>query len=336
MNHFDRRACLRIGAASWFATAVGKAAEQGATPAAKRKMTKADIEEMMGSLSNWGRWGKDDQLGTLNLVTPAKRKQAAGLVRDGIIVSLARNVAKEPMDASAPFVHRMLLPKEGTETGVFMDEYSVRYHGMTQTHLDALCHLFYKGRMYNGFSRSEVSAEGARKLSVLPIKNGIMTRGVLMDIVRLSGARYLPGTRAIYPEDLEAWEKKAGVKIDGGYAVLIRTGRWARRELEGPWDVWKGSAGLHASCLPWLKQRDVALIGSDLSTDLIPSGIEGVGLPVHLVSLVAMGMPILDNCDLDNLGEATNARKRWEFLLTVAPLAVEGGTGSPVNPLATF
>lgn len=326
-------ACLLL-VAPFFTGAAGPDETQ---PTSKKKLTKADIDAMMTSLSNWGRWGKDDQLGALNLITPQKRKQAAALVQDGVTVSLARIAVTARIDSSAPFVQRMVtLPKEGEEITACGDEYSVQYHGFTQTHVDALCHLFYKGKMYNGFSQKEVTAAGARKLSVLHMKNGIFTRCVLMDMPRLFGVRYLEGGRAIYPEHLEAWEKKAGVKVASGDVVLIRTGRWLRRQLEGKWDIMKNSAGLHASCLPWLKKRDVAVLGSDLATDVLPSGVEGFELPVHWVSIVAMGMPILDNCDLEPVSEAANARKRWSFLLTVAPLAVEGGTGSPANPLATF
>jgi kynurenine formamidase len=320
------------------ATCLVEGAGPGATqPGSPKKLTRADVDAMMSSLSNWGRWGKDDQFGALNLITAEKRKQAAALVQEGVTVSLARTAVKEQIDSSPAFIHRMVnLPKEGEEITAAGDEYSVQYHGFTQTHLDALCHLFYKGKMYNGFSQKEVTAAGARKLSVLHMKNGIFARCVLMDMPRLFDVRYLEGGRAIYPKDLEAWEKKAGVKVASGDVVLIRTGRWLRRELEGKWDIMKNSAGLHASCLPWLKKRDVAVIGSDLATDVMPSGIEGFELPVHWVSIVAMGMPILDNCDLEPVSAAANARKRWSFLLTVAPLAVEGGTGSPVNPLATF
>jgi len=159
---------------------------------------------------------------------------------------------------------------------------------------------------------------------------------VLMDMPRLWGLKYLKGARAIYPEDLESWEKKAGVEVESGDAVLIRTGRWARRAAEGEWIIEQNSAGLHASCLPWLKKRDVAIVGSDLATDVLPSGVDGFMLPVHWVTIVAMGTPILDNCDFEALSEAASARKRWSFLLTAAPLAVEGGTGSPINPVATF
>ncbi len=306
-------------------------------PEARKKLVKADIDAMMTSLSNWGRWGKDDQRGALNLITPEKRKQAAALVQDGVVVSLARPVIKEPLDSSSAFVQRMVtMPKEGAEITSSGDEYSVQYHGFTQTHLDGLCHLAYKGKLYNGFSQKEVTAKGARKLGIENVRQGIITRGVLMDMPALFEARYLKGGQAIYPEDLEAWERKAGIKVEAGDAILIRTGRWRRRELEGPWDILKNSAGLHASCLPWLKKRDVAVVGSDLALDVLPSGVEGFDMPVHWVTIVAMGVPILDNCDFEKLSEEARARKRWTFLLTVAPLVVQGGTGSPANPLATY
>jgi kynurenine formamidase len=317
------------------------AAPRGGTdappPEARKKLTRADIDDMMTSLSNWGRWGKEDQRGALNLITPEKRKQAAALVQEGAVFSLARPVIKEQLDDSPAFVHRMVtLPKEGADITAAGDEYSVQYHGFTQTHLDGLCHLAYKGKMYNGFAQTEVTAKGARKLGIENVKGGIFTRCVLMDMPVHFEARYLKGGQAIYPEDLEAWEKKAGVKVEAGDAVLIRTGRWTRRELDGPWEIMKNSAGLHASCLPWLKKRDVAVVGSDLALDVLPSGVEGFELPVHWVVVVAMGMPILDNLDLEKLSQEAQVRKRWTFLLTVAPLAVEGGTGSPVNPLATY
>lgn len=312
-------------------------ADDPARASAKKELKKADIDAMMTSLSNWGRWGKEDQRGTLNLITPAKQKAAVALVRDGVTLSLARAAIKEETDGSSAFEHRIVaLPKPGDEIAYAGDEFAVRYHGFTQTHLDGLCHLVYKGRMYNGFSQDVLTAKGASKLGAENFKSGIVTRAVLIDMPRHLGVRYLDGKRAIYPEDLDAWEKKAGVEVGSGDAVLIHTGRWTRREVEGAWDVMRDSAGLHASCLPWLKQRDVALIGSDLALDVLPSGVDGFPQPVHWVCIVAMGMPILDNCDFEQLSEEANARKRWSFLLTVAPLAVEGATGSPVNPLATF
>jgi kynurenine formamidase len=299
-------------------------------------LTSNDIDKMMVSLSNWGRWGKQDEIGAMNLVTAQKRKQAATLVREGTSISLAQNVIKVQIGASPPFEHKMIQTGQTPNSEASADSFAVKYHGYTQTHLDALCHIFYKGRMYNGFSQQEVSAKGAAKLSVINIKSGIFTKGVLMDLPKLWGVKYLSDARSIYPEDLEAWEKNARIKIESGDAVLIRTGRWARQSTEGEWNIGQNSAGLHASCLPWLKKRDVAILGSDLALDVMPSGIKGVQMPVHLVALVAMGIPILDNCNLEALSQAASDRRRWEFLLTAAPLAVEGGTGSPINPVATF
>jgi kynurenine formamidase len=190
--------------------------------------------------------------------------------------------------------------------------------------------------MYNGISRSEVTAKGAGRLSIHRLKSGIFTRGILVDIPRLKGVPYLePGT-PIYPEDLDAWEKFARVKVQPGDVLLVRTGRWARRAAKGPWPASDHLAGLHASCVRWLKARDIAVLGSDSASEVRPTGVEGMRGPVHTLVLVALGVPIFDNCDLEALGDAASQRKRWEFLLTTAPLAVPGATGSALNPIAVF
>jgi len=304
---------------------------------AQQKMTKADIDRLMTQLSNWGRWGKDDQLGALNLITPAKRKEAAALVKEGITVSLAHdtNSAVEE-DNPNPFQHTMNATGADTSGQWGVDTLSVLFHGYQHTHMDALCHIFYQGKMYNGFSQQEVTSKGAQKLAITNLKQGIFTRGVLMDMAALKGVPYLDGNVTLYPADLDAWEKKAGIKVGSGDAVFINTGRWARRAAKGPWDAEKGTAGLHASCAKWLKDRDIAILGSDAASDVLPSGIEGVSHPVHLLTLNAMGVHIFDNCDLGALSAATAQRKRWTFLLTAAPLPITGGTGSPLNPIATF
>jgi kynurenine formamidase len=157
-----------------------------------------------------------------------------------------------------------------------------------------------------------------------------------MDVPRLLNQAYLPGTQAIYSDHLERCEESAGVRIQAGDAVFIRTGRWARRGIEGPWPIMQQSAGLHVSCVPWLKNRDIAILASDLAADLMPSSVEGVLLPVHAGVIVGMGAPILDNCDLERLSSVASELRRYEFLVTASPLAVEGGTGSPLNPVATF
>jgi len=301
------------------------------------KMTKADFDRSMKELSNWGRWGKDDQLGAINLITEAKRKEATALVTEGFSVSLSHDAeTAKAADNPSPFVHRMV--KTGLDSDDFAsDVYEVDFHGLAHTHLDALGHFFYQGKMYNGYPKELITKAGAAKDSVLTMKNGLMTRGILIDIAKLKGVEYLePGT-AIYPEDLDAWEKKAGVKVSSGDAIFIRTGRWARRKAKGPWPVEQGLAGLHASCGKWLHDHNIAILGSDAASDVSPSQVEGVpATAIHLLAIVAMGIPIFDNCDLEAVSNAAAQRNRYAFLLTAAPLAVPGGTGSPINPIATF
>jgi kynurenine formamidase len=297
-------------------------------------LAKAEVDRLMSELSNWGRWGKTDQRGTVNLITPAVRQAAARLVTEGISVSLSRNTDPDKaIDNDVPFGHRMMIAAGGEFN---MDEFTTAYHGFATTHFDSLSHMFYRGKMYNGYSQSSITEQGAPQLAVTAFRDGLFTRGVLIDIPTLKGLPYLEPSTAIYPDDLDTWERASGIHIQPGDAVFIRTGRWARRAEKGPWDASQHSAGLFASCAKWLKQRDVALLGGDGSHDVLPSGVEGVLWPVHQILLVAMGMPLFDNCDLEELSKMAAARKRWTFLFTAAPLAVTGGTGSPVNPTATF
>jgi kynurenine formamidase len=301
---------------------------------ASHTLTKADVERLMTELSNWGRWGPADQRGTANLITRDRRRAAVKLVTEGFSVSLSRDSDTEKaIDNDSPFGHKMMIAVGGEFN---MDEYSFAFHGFAMTHFDALSHVFYQGKMYNGYPQLSISARGAGQLAVTAFRDGFLTRGVLVDIPRLKGIPYLEPSTPIYPEDLDAWEKKTGIHIGPGDAVFIRTGRWARRSQLGPWDTSAHSAGLHASCAKWLKQRDVALLGSDGSHDVLPSGVEGVDWPMHQLLIVAMGMPLFDNCDLEALSVAAAARNRWVFLFTAAPQAVVGGTGSPVNPTATY
>jgi kynurenine formamidase len=314
------------------------AAQQAAAPtsgpgpsAARYPKTEADFDAYFKKVSNWGRWGKDDQLGTLNLITDATRRRAASLVKVGVSVGLAHSpITDKAPDNSSPFEHTM-------NKGFTSDTYRVSYHGYAHSHMDSLCHMLYKGQTYNGYATADVNGEaGCSKLGIENMRNGYVTRGILMDIPRLKGLPYLePGT-PIFVEDLEAWEKKAGVKVSAGDALLIRTGRWARRAKLGAWAIGQSEAGLHASTMQWLKDRGVALIGSDSALDVVPSLVEGQALPVHILVIAALGLNILDNQDLEPLGELADKQKRWEFMLTVAPVPVVGGTGFPVNAIASF
>src|SRR4051812_40880202 len=211
----------------------------GQSKPATHTVTEAQYERWKTELSNWGRWGKDDQMGALNLITPAKRKQAAGLVKEGVTVSLAGDVNTEKSaDNQQPYEH-VMTSAGATGAG---DSLSVSFHGYAHTHLDAFAHRFFDGKMWNGVSYEEVTKEaGAKKNSIYNVHNGIFTRAILIDIPRLKGVAYLePGTR-IYAEDLEAWEKTAGVKVTAGDAVFIRIGRWARRAKTGPWNAGRDS-----------------------------------------------------------------------------------------------
>jgi len=316
-----------------------------ATPTEKysRQMTKEDIDRWMTELSNWGRWGHDDQAGTINLITPGKRRQAAAEIRDGFSLSLARDADVAAQDvvatlsAQRPYTwqHTMTRNVGGRKDGFVIDNYNISFHNTHTTHLDAFSHGFHRGVIYNGFSNDTITNWGATKDDVMPFKNGFLTRGVLVDIPALRAVSYLGDDEAVYPEDLEAWEMKAGIKIESGDAVFIRTGRWRRIAEKGSIGD-QPTPGLYASCAKWLKQRDIALLGSDATQDVQPSRVDGVAQPIHLLLLVAMGTPLINCCDLEDLSEAAIQRNRWTFLFTAAPLRVPGGTGSPLNPVATF
>ena len=308
----------------------------GQTPLAQpspssHTVTAAQYEQWKKDLSNWGRWGKDDEIGTLNLITPAKRKQAAALVKEGVSVSLASDPDTEKaVDNPNPYEHAM--------QGIGADRWGVAYHGVAHTHLDSLAHINDNGTFYNGYKPDPAAVEKANrhfKNSIHNLKNGVFTRGVLIDIPRLKGVPYLEQGTPIYVEDLEAWEKQAGVKVGPGDALFVRTGVWALRKAKGPYARGRNAkdAGLDPSVIPWLRQRDVAIMGSDHPQYVSPSAITAA---THDFSLLYLGIHLLDNCDLEALADAAASRKRWDFLLTMAPIPVVGGTGSPINPIATF
>src|ERR1039458_8937101 len=191
----DGRRIRPVRNAGLILLALAFAATGGLTAAGRAPLTRADIDQMVKSLSNWGRWGKDDQLGALNLITPAKRKQAAALVNEGVSISISHNVIKARVFGSPAFEHRMVKTGQTPGSQNSEDRYSIQYHGFNVTHLDALCHFFHGAEMYNGFPTKEVTDKGAAKLSVINMKNGIFTRGVLMDFPRLYGVEYLKGER---------------------------------------------------------------------------------------------------------------------------------------------
>jgi len=310
---------------------------QGSNTIQPQAVTAEKIDQWKQELSNWGRWGNNDQRGALNLITRAKRRQAAALVQEGLSVSLAREAdyTSNPdteinIPGTGPYERHMTRPT--------LDWFALRYHGWAHTHIDSLAHGTDNGASYNGYIDDDdaVMTDGHPRNAITVADAGIFTRGILMDIPRLKRVPYLePGTR-IYPADLEAWEQEAGIKVSAGDALFIRTGRWARRAVVGPWDARSHAAGLDASVIPWLRQRDISILAGEAPQDAVPPGGDLTGLPVHNFALVYLGVHLFDNVALDAVAELAASRNRWEFLLTVAPLRMVGGTGSPINPIATF
>jgi hypothetical protein len=312
-----------------------------------RLVTLEKLKQWEKELSNWGRWGKDDQRGLLNLITPEKTKQATSLVREGKTVTLQINPIKKSGSDTGGFgenVHRMFRidPHTGAALAA-IDVIQLSLHDGLNSHLDALCH--YQGPIgrkpaepavsYNGFP-FKLTAAGCQESAADRMGPGYVTRGVLVDMPLLKKVKWLEPSTPIYVEDLEAWEKFAGIKIGAGDALLIRGGRWAKRVAEGAWPYGQGGAGLHASVLPWLRARDVSLLASDAVNDVQPSGVQGINRPVHQLTQVNMGLPIVDNAYLEDAATEAARLKRWEFMFTLHIFQIQGGTASPFNALATF
>ena len=303
------------------------------------RLSSDEVAALLDRISNWGRWGKDDQSGALNFITPAHRAAAAQLVQTGEVVSLALPLATTyAADNPAPVTHLMeQLGHDAGRRAYSADYFAMAPHGHAITHLDALCHVFYRGKMYNGFDRTEVGSRGANKCPIDIARDGINGRGVLLDIPKIKGIEWLEPGEAIFPEDLEAAEADHQVTAGEGDILFIRTGRARRRKVQGPWNTMRdGMPGLDASCLQWLHTRKIAVLGSDSTSDVVPSGYDRLLRPIHTGTLVMMGVHLIDNADLDQLGATCARIGRYAFQLTIAPLILTRGTASPVNPLALF
>jgi kynurenine formamidase len=305
-------------------------------------VTDQDVKNLLSKCSNWERWGKADERGALNYITDQKRAAAAKLVRTGEVVSLSLPLATIPApDNPTPVTHMMqqcghdahemeLLPYSA-------DYFAIAPHGLANTHLDALCHVFYQGKMYNGFNATEVGSHGAKKCAIDITNPGVVSRGVLLDIPKLKKANWLDNNVKITAEDLDAAEKDHGVTVEEGDVLFVRTGRARQRKEKGAWDPFHGGmAGLDVSSLPWLHGRKIAVLGSDGVSDAVPSGFKEFALPIHVCTLVMMGVHLIDNADLDALAAACAKNGRYEFQFVMAPLYLKQGTASPVNPIAIF
>jgi len=313
----------------------------------QNKVTPGQLLEWEKELSNWGRWGPKDQRGTLNLITQEKSLAALRLAKEGISASLHHFVEpKTTIDnnnMNVEFKHwnTTVDPASGKPRGA-LDAMTFAIHDGGNTHMDALCHYAVESsrgkevqRNYNGYPQ-ELLPEGCGTLSIDRMGKGYITRGILVDMPLLKGVDWIEARTPIFVADLEAWEKFAKIKIGSGDAVFVRTGRWARRAKTGPWNAARETPGLHASVLPWIKQRDIAVLGGEGVVDAQPSGVDGWNRPIHSIAITIMGLPMVDNGYFEDVAALAARLKRWEFMVSWAAIQVPNGTATPFTALATF
>jgi kynurenine formamidase len=309
------------------------------------KVSLAEFEAIYESVKNWGRWGPDDQLGTLNYITPTKVREAAALVRSGRRVSMEIpiNTVAGP-DNPNPAIHFV---SQGHDIDIgsgglrfALDFMGMACHGDCHTHVDALCHISYDGLTYNGLPAQEVlTSKGATSLDIASYGDGVVGRGVLLDIPRHRGVKWLEPGEAVRRTELEACEEAQGVHLGEGDIFVFRTGHHRRRLELGPWDNGpdgEGKAGLHVDTIPWMHERRVAAFLPDGDGEAIPSVVEGMTYPIHPLQIVAMGMLASDSLQFEDLARACEEEGRFEFMVVGLPLRLPGGTGSPWNPIAIF
>ena len=304
-------------------------------------MTEAEFRELFEAVSTWDRWDGDGERGALNNLTPARTAAAARLVRSGITVTLSqplRTVAR--IDMPEPADHHMTMLTDvdiGSGSVRFAKDYvGVDYHNDGHSHIDAFCHVAYDGSFFDGKPDESVTADCAQTGAIDVLKDGLVGRGVLLDVPRVRGVPWIEPGEHVFREDLEAAETAQGVRVQTGDILLVRTGH-ARRQAElEPWDTPKSKAGLHPTAARFLAERGVAVLGSDGNNDTAPSTTEGVAFPIHVLAINAMGIHLLDYLQFEDLVPRCEAAGRWEFLFAAAPLRIVRGTGSPLNPTAIF
>jgi kynurenine formamidase len=297
-----------------------------------------EFRAIFNRVSNWGRWGPEDERGTLNYLTPEQVATGAAVVESGETVSLSRalDTESEPDNPEPADHHMTMLGARDHPDGLgFAKDYiGVDYHNDSHSHLDALCHVAFEGKLYNGKPSDSIAADGAAVETVEVMKDGLVGRGVLLDIPRLREVDWLEPGEHVHIADLEGAERLQDVTVGAANILLVRTGHAYRLESLGPWDTANAKAGLHPDCADFLSDRRVAALGCDGNSDTAPSTTEGVGFPIHVLTLNAMGMPLLDYLRLEDLKGACEDAGRWDFLFVGAPLRISGGTGSPLNPIA--
>lgn len=296
---------------------------------------KQSFDSLFLKLDNSGKWGQNDRLGTINYISNLKIKSSLKLVKEGVTVSLSFKITEDSLAPNKFYSDKLSSYSHETNELNFKgynwvtDNFSISYHGHTHSHIDALNHLSHSGLYYNGLKSPE-------ELGVENLKNGILTKGILIDLPLLKGKEFVQAGYKISIQDIIEFEKKFNVKIEKGDILLVRTGRWKQKEVNGEWNFLDKSTGLHYNVMQLLHEREISVLGSDGTNDSNPPLIKEEGSPVHKLSIVAMGMPLLDNLNLEQLSKKAKSFSRWEFLLSIQPLKIDKGTGSPVNAIAVF
>jgi kynurenine formamidase len=307
----------------------------------------AEFERIFESVKNWGRWGDQDELGTLNYITPETVREAASLVRSGRRVSMAIPINKvagpdNPMPATLFLVQGHDVPVDGSKVRFGLDWLGMAAHGDTHTHVDALCHISYGGLTYNGRPAAEVlRTTGATEQDIAAYSTGLVGRGVLLDVPKLRGVRWLEPGEAVTRAELEDCAAAEGVELREGDVLVFRTGHHRRRLELGAWDNnppprGEGKAGLHVDTVPWMHERRIAAFLPDGDGEAVPSVVDGITYPIHPLQVAAMGMLVSDSLQLEDLAAACEEEGRYEFMVVGLPLRLPGATGSPWNPIALF
>jgi kynurenine formamidase len=305
--------------------------------------TRAQFDEVFAQCDTRGCWGADDERGALNYVTPTVVAAASSLVRSGRTVSCAWDLDTVlGPDNAHPVEHRMTFGFDTTfgdsgELRIAGDAFSMDLHGDAHSHLDALCHVGFRGRVYNGVALDDaVGPKGALTQDVRVARDGIVTRGVLLDLPRWRGVEWIEPGEAVFPDEIRAAERAAGVDLRRGDLLFLRTGHARRRVTLGPWEAADFKAGLHVTVLPLLHEREIVGVGYDGDGEVMPPICEDITYPIHAISLPALGWWTMDSLNLDALSVACVEEGRSDFMVVVAPLRLPRGTGSPVNPIAIF
>jgi kynurenine formamidase len=302
------------------------------------ELSAAEFQALYERLRGHAQWGSDDRRGALNHITTPRLLAAAREVRLGRSVTMASPVAGSAPDNPEPAARTMKhLPGEPSAVAGLSfaaDQLAMNVHGDVDSHIDALCHVSYQGKLYNGLEPAAVTSQGASALSIDDAHDGIVGRGVLLDIPAVRGVPWLEPGDCVTAADLAAAQKAQQVEVGPGDLLFVRVGHRLRREERGPWDAARSRAGLYPPAMEYVAERQVAALGSDGNSDTAPSVVDGVAFPVHVLAINAMGLHLLDYLQFDDLLAVCQAAGRWSFQCVIAPLRLPGGTGSPINPIA--